>query len=162
MTFLDVFCRFKSLDAAADLPKLSFCQAQTYLSFLSLHLTPTYSPDLQESDHFTKNTLDEPFYSCEVNLGSCLLTFNHSLRRDSVPLSTLTLVNSFTVCLCQPLLLAPGRHIPSIGRSHITWPRGTCSNFPSSRTRPSDLVCALPDHFPTTLTFLTYLPSVDL
>jgi hypothetical protein len=87
MTFLNVFCRFKSLDVVVDLPKLSFCQAQTCLSFLSLHLTPTYSSDLQEPNHFRQNTLDEPFYSYEVNLRSCVLTFNHSLCRDSVPLS---------------------------------------------------------------------------
>jgi hypothetical protein len=59
-----------------------------------------------------KSTLDESFYSYEVNLGSCVLTFNHSLRRDSVPLSASNLVNFFTVCLCQPLLLALGRHTP--------------------------------------------------
>jgi hypothetical protein len=128
----------------------------TYPFFTSLHLTPTYSSDLQESDHFMKkNTLDKSFYSCEVNLRSCMLTFNYSLRLR--PLSTPSPCASVNLSFLHQVGISP-----SIGSSHISWPRRTCSSLPSSRTRLSNLVCALPDHFPTTLTFLTYLPSVDI
>ena len=83
-----------------------------------------------------------------------MLTFNYSLRLRS----------SSTPSPCASVNLSFLHQVgisPSIGSSHVFWPRRTCSSLPSSRTRLSNLVCALPDHFPTTLTLLTYLPSVD-